>query len=363
MKKRDYGIDLLRLACMGLIVLHHLLNHGGLLFAFPVYSNSGMLVHLLNAFTRCAVNGYALISGYVLVNARFRPSRFLSLWLQVVFYGVLAIVCIPLFFPETVILASDWLKALLPVSTDHYWYFTCYAAIFCLSPVLNQMLRSLSRRQAMLFAGALIFLFSILPTLAQTDPFQLQAGYHTGWLMIVYLLGGILRLHGLGWLKRWKITLPLFLACILISWASRLYCLSIDANHPASYLLLNYDAPTTLLCALILLALFQGMRLPDGLTKAVSTLSPLTFGVYLIHDNPLVRKHLIKMRMTALAGLNPVLLILGLFACWAGLYAVCLLMEWLRTKLFALLRVPALCEHAEKRLFQWADRRFPEADA
>ena len=51
----------------------------------------------------------------------------------------------------------------------------------------------------------------------------------------------------------------------------------------------------------------------------------------------------------------------GLFACWAGVYALCLLMEWLRTKLFALLRVPALCSRLETLLFRGVQRSFPDA--
>ncbi|MBR6570882.1 MAG: hypothetical protein IKK75_10570, partial [Clostridia bacterium] len=150
--------------------------------------------------------------------------------------------------------------------------------------------------------------------------------------------------------------------CILLSWAYRLAALALGAEGQEE-LLLSYTAPTMLVCGIAMLALFAGRRLPAQLAKAAAFLSPLTFGVYLIHDHPLVREYLIKMRLTVLANLNPVWMLAALFACWAGVYAVCLLIEWLRTRLFSLLRVPALCERMEKRLCQWTDRLFPEADA
>lgn len=361
-RKRDLGIDLLRLFAMGLIILHHLLNHGGLLFAFPTFSASGMAMHLLNAFARCAVNTYALISGYVMVTSRFRPSRLIGLWLQVVFYGVVAVLCLPLMAPGSSAGLGDWICAVMPVSHNNYWYFTCYAAVFCLSPALNLLLRQMSKRQTGLLMAALIAVFSVLPMVTLNDPFQLQNGYHFGWLLILYLLGGAIHLHGFGKPARKRSALIVFILCGVLGWASRLGIIALGADW-LHELLLHYTAPTMLLCGIALLRLFKGLKLPAWLGKAVSVLSPLSFGVYLIHDNPLVRKHLVSMRMTALAGLNPVLLLAGLAACWAVVYAVCLIIEWLRTKLFAALHVPALCGRAEKRLVEWADRLFPPADA
>jgi len=356
--KRDSGIDLLRLFAMGLIVLHHLLLHGGLTSAFPDFSTSGMLMHLLNALTRCAVNAYALISGYVMVRSRFRPSRLIGLWLHVVFYGVLAVLCLPL-MGGSIHPAHLW-GAVTPISHDSYWYFTCYAVVFCLSPFLNLLLNSLSKRQTGLMLTALVALFTILPTLMMTDRFQLNGGYHPVWLMILYLIGGAVRLHGFHLFANRKKAFAAAAGCTLLSWAFRLGVLALGFKW-LEELLLNYTAPTMLVCGIALLSLFAGRKLPARLSKAVTILSPLTFGVYLIHDNWLIREHLIKMRLTALAELNPALMLPGLFACWAGVYAVCLLIEWLRTKLFALLRISDLCTRAENRLFQWEDRLFPKA--
>ena len=354
--QRDPGVDLLRLFAMGLIVLHHLLSHGGLLFAFPAFSPSAMGVHLLNAFTRCAVNAYALISGYVLVNGRFRPARLMGLWLQTAFWGVMA----ALFFAldGAQVTAADWLDALFPITRNTYWYFTCYAGVFVLSPFLNALLKALNRRQAALLAGAVTLLFSVLPAFAMKDVFQLGGGYHAGWLVILYLLGGCMRLHGFGWLANRKRAAVAFMLGAALAWAFRLAAVALDAPVN-SELLLDYTAPTMLLCAAALLAFSRGLALPGWLAKAATALSPLTFGVYLIHDNPLVRKHLISMRLTALANGSPIAMLLGLFICWAGLYAACLVLEWLRLKLFERLRVPALCARCETLLL----RRFSAPDA
>lgn len=360
MKKRDYGIDLLRIVAMGLIVLHHLLLHGGLTTIFPAFSASGLTIHLFNAVTRCAVNVYALISGYVMVNSHFRPSRLIGLWLQVVFYGVLAALCLPLMGGN--LHPLHFFSAITPVSHDHYWYFTCYFVLFCLSPFLNLLLRTMNRRQTGLMLTALTMLFSILPTFMLTDRFQLNSGYHPVWLMVMYLFGGAMRLHGVPRFGGRVKACAVVAGCILLGWGFRLAALAANAKWLEEWLL-QYTSPTMLVCSMALFALFADQPLPKTLNKTVAVLSPLTFGVYLIHEQPLVREHLIKMRLTGLAGLNPVLMLGGLFACWAGVYGICLLVEWMRTKLFAALRVSVLCQRLEKKLFSWADRVFPQADA
>lgn len=360
LKKRDPGIDLLKVLAMGLIVLHHLLLHGGLTSVFPAFSASGLTIQLFNAATRCAVNVYALISGYVMVHSRFRPSRLIGLWLQVVFYGIIAAVCLPLIGVQTHF--AHVFSAVTPLSHDYYWYFTCYFVVFCLSPFLNRLMHTLTKRQTGLMLMILTALFSLLPTLMLADRFQLNGGYHPVWLMILYLFGGAMRMHGIPRLGNRGKLCAVIAGSILLSWGSRLAVLSTNAKWPEEWLL-QYTSPTTLACSIALFALFADKTLPRRLSKTATVLSPLTFGVYLIHDNPLLREHLIKMRLTGLANLNPVLMLGGLFACWAGVYGLCLLLEWLRTKLFAALKVSALCERLEKKLFVWTDRVFPDADA
>ena len=86
--KRNPGIDFLRLLAMYLVVVYHLLFHGGILDAGQ---NSGA-AQLLRVLTLCAVDGFALISGYVGLREekpRFPVNRMARLWLQTLFYSLL----------------------------------------------------------------------------------------------------------------------------------------------------------------------------------------------------------------------------------------------------------------------------------
>ena len=88
---------------------------------------------------------------------------------------------------------------------------------------------------------------------------------------------------------------------------------------------------------------------------------PLTFGVYLIHDNPALRESLLKMRLESFNQLPFYLLPAAVLAAWLAVYGVSLVLEQLRTKLFTLLRVDALCMRWEGGLRRLAARLLPDA--
>ena len=94
-KERNYGIDLLRIVSMIMVVLLHVLGAGGLLEA--TFGINNKIVWLLEVFAFCAVNCYALISGYVGVNSKFKLSNILILWLQVFIYNFIIMHIIHLF--------------------------------------------------------------------------------------------------------------------------------------------------------------------------------------------------------------------------------------------------------------------------
>lgn len=88
------------------------------------------------------------------------------------------------------------LRAFFPVLFRQYWYVTAYFGMCLFIPFFNLLLERLTRRQAKVLALSLVLIFSLLPTLRQGDVFLTDNGYSVLWLSCLYLLGGILRLHG-----------------------------------------------------------------------------------------------------------------------------------------------------------------------
>lgn len=90
--ERNHGIELLRIFAMLLAAVLHILKKGGVITASEGNLAAYSTVWLLEAAAYCAVNCYALISGYVGYSDRPKPlrlARCIELWLQVVFYSVI----------------------------------------------------------------------------------------------------------------------------------------------------------------------------------------------------------------------------------------------------------------------------------
>lgn len=83
--KRNVGIEILRIISMLMIVMLHVLLFGVKYDELSIFSIKGGITNLLEAICFCAVNVYAIITGYLLVNKSTKTSRLIDLWLQVFF--------------------------------------------------------------------------------------------------------------------------------------------------------------------------------------------------------------------------------------------------------------------------------------
>lgn len=333
---RNHGIDLLRIVSMFMICVLHILGQGGVLDA----TESGTMQHriswILEALTFGAVNCYGLISGYVGVNAEVKYRSIIRLWLQVFCYCV----GITLFFKVCGIPVGrkELLKAALPVINEQYWYFTGYFCLFFFTPFLNRMIKSAGEKGQLQMMFMLLLMFSFLQAIGG-QIFYVNNGYSVWWLMILYLLGGCI--HEISLLKKtpWWIWLCIYLVgAVLVQSGDRS--------------LMTYFSPAILLGSIALLALFSRFRFGNRGCKLISKIAPLTFGVYLIHTHPLIFNNIIWNSFRFLGTLSPALLVLGVLACAAGIFIVCIGIDSVRNAVFKWIHINWLCEKMEK-LILW----------
>ena len=339
-RARKEGVDLLRMTAMAMVVLLHILGKGGVLGAAPFPSLRYGAAWLLEAAAYCAVDCYALVSGYV-SGGRRRWADLATLWLRVAFYTATITALFALLLPGSVS-GDNWLRAVCPVLFNQYWYVTAYFCLFCFLPLLDAAVAALDRRQLWETAVGLSVLLSLLPTVLQRDAFDLKAGYHALWLMAVYVIGAYFGKYGFPrWLTPAKALLGYGgLSCL--SWAVRVF--------GGSGALLQYTSPTVLGAGVCLLAWFQGLRLPRWMGRAVSFAAPLSFSVYLIHAHPLVWKHVLADRFASFASHAAPGLVLRAVGTALAVYVACSLLDLPRAGLFRLLRVKERLRRLEERL-------------
>ena len=99
---------------------------------------------LLEAFLICAVNCYAIISGYAGYKeetVEIHYEKYIVLWLQVFIYSVVLTIVIQCISGTMELKAL--LKAFMPVTATQYWYFTAYTPVFFFSTMVKEICPSI----------------------------------------------------------------------------------------------------------------------------------------------------------------------------------------------------------------------------
>ncbi len=277
--KRNYGIDLLRLVLMYMVCMLHTLGQGGILRACEPGTAKYGVFWFMEILAYCAVDGFAIISGYTAADKPRKFEKLADMWFQVFFYS----------FIVTAILTAaglnpDWsvkelVKCALPVTFGTFWYFTAFFALFFAIPILNRFIFSVDEKTAKTTFVLLVVLFSCMEVLGGT--FKTQGGYSALWLMVLYCIGALAKRGKIFEQKKSSALIAIWAACILAAWCVRVFL--------GSDRLTSYVSPTILVSGLIMVVLFSRLR-PTG--AIISKLSPLAFGIYLFQLSPVIWKNL-----------------------------------------------------------------------
>jgi surface polysaccharide O-acyltransferase-like enzyme len=337
---------------MLMVVVLHILGQGGVLAAVSAPSWRYGLCWGLEAAAFCAVDCYALISGYVGSGRRFRLTGAVLLWLRVVFYTLLITTAALVIAPGTVG-PKHYLNAIFPVMTRQYWYVTAYFGAFFFMPVLEAGVEKLPKKALTALLAALTALLTVLSFVFGSDPFSVGAGYSAFWLAYLYMLGAYLRKYGLLEKLRGIKALAGFAVSTALTAGGKL--LESFIHPPVPFygnLLYNYSSLTVLAASVCLLGFFSGMRIGKRAARIVALLSPTALSVYLIHAHPIVWNRLLGGLFAPLAQLPAPLCVLAVLGCAAGVVIVCSAFDLLREGLFRLLRLKERIGSSEERIMK-----------
>lgn len=354
-KERHSGIDLLRVVSMLMVLMLHILGYGGVLGRIGPGNSNYIAVWFLESGIYCAINCYAMISGYVGVDSTYRYSNLVMLWLQVVFYLLLGNLLFACFIPGSADLKTI-IKSFMPFLRNQYWYFTAYCCLFLFMPLLNRLIDSLNRKQAAVVCVLIFLVFSVTPTLLRTDVvFQLGNGYSVHWLAMLYVVGGCVKKHD--FLSRLPDPLLLlgWLLCAAAMVVSKLFIMNtsiqVIRDNVSSDILIEYISPAVFLSGLLLLVLCgKHPRLPVSVEKVLSVLAPASFSVYIMHAHPLVYQYFSKGAFQPYADYSAVGTVAAVVLTAVIVYCACAAVDTLRIRLFQALGLRKRLYRLEERL-------------
>lgn len=358
---RNYGIDFLRILSMLFVLLLHILKHGGILANLEKFSLGYNIAWFVEICAYCAVNCYALISGFFGYSSKQKYSNIINLYFQTAFYAVLATGIFYIMTPDE-IGKKAFIKAVFPFGFNVYWYFTAYFCMFFFIPFMNKILEVCDFKQFTGLVSASIVFFSIIPLIFKSDVYFTNNGYTVLWISVMYIIGGYIRKYELHKkISNIKCILIYFCA-VLVTFGQKVVTeyvkFIVNGETVNEGLFIKYTSPTMVICAVSLLCLFAKVDFKDGMKKLTAIFSPFAFSVYLIHTAPFVWSKVMKNRFVLFADFNPIVMILVVFATALGIFALCSLIDFVRVQLFKLLRIKELSVKIEGTVAKFIEKIY-----
>lgn len=354
-KKLHYGIEALRILSMLFVVLLHVLGRGGVAAATEAHSASYSAAWLLLSFAYPAVNLYALISGYVGCKSTFRLSKLITLWIGLITVNLVVWGAFGVFSPE-IAKTYSLSECLTPICSSEYWYVNAYIGLYLLTPVLNIAIEHLNKRRFQLVLGSMFVLFVLLPAISKHDLFLMHTGYSALWLIVMYLVGGYIRIHVHRPVRR-SVAYTGLASYVLLSLFIFVQKLVVEqklfveqAENPYFYDNYSYTSPYIALSAVGLFLFFVYLNpKKKKQRRLIRFFSQTAFGVYLFHTQPLIWESLITDRFAVFGQYATPAMVLACVAVSIGIFIACALLEKIRALIvrfsgveYALKRIPFL---------------------
>lgn len=298
MRERNSNFEAFRIFCMLLIVAHHYSQHG-FFYKELDFSINKIIIDIISLGAKVGIAGFIFISAYFMVTSRFTLKKFLELEGEIWFYSVtILLLFLTILKPVEEITALNIFQSIFPTiygRSNMYWFATYYIILMLLSPFLNIFIHKSTKKELGQCIFILFTLWSVLAIFLRAD---LGCG-GIGWFIELYLIAGYIRLYFEHDCKKAKKHLMrgIFLSGLLIMSVIIFDMIGLvegyNALLPNSNSSLYFAQENSPLIMGIAVEFFLYIvNKEPTYNKLINQVAKATFGVYLIHDNYLMRQFL-----------------------------------------------------------------------
>ncbi|WP_296587306.1 acyltransferase [Ruminococcus sp.] len=331
--KRNYSTDLLRCILMIMITAHHIIVHALDLKAIGSGNVSRdqfpFSLFLLNSFCIIAVNAFFFISGYYSI--KLKSKKIVLLYVEMVFYLFIWYL-VMLFSKQFTLMSGQSLKYLFnvvfPIST--YWFMGAYFLLCILAPFINEFIDSLDASKQKKLLITLSVVAVVYGFIFDWDGIGRGHTFLHG--LYMYFVGMLCRKNSEKLPKSKLMYLGIYLATsAAVAFAA--FVMYRKSHSTLSWYIYSYNDPLIVLGAVALCLLFIFWDSYGPISEFSSRISKYVLAVYLITVNPTIVFYPVKKFMET-HNSQPVV-ISSIIVYSFALFAVCILLDYLRDKLFS----------------------------
>lgn len=368
-KTRDSNFELLRIFAMFIIILHHFAQHG--IFITPESASQLSF----NFFVKDILWGtpgvignwlFIFISGFFISEKSASKEKIFRLWFQI--FSTSAIIGLIFYFAKIPTIGytqtvrtefskngfaaaarpvglKDLVFSFMPCYFSNNWFANTYLVFLLLVPILDKAMHAMNESEH----KKAIFVMAALGTIV---PLGLRQRFFYPSAVFVFIAGFFIakyiRLYDPIFFKNTKRNVVcaagifIFIAVYKIL-ARKVFAIIppskyVDAGTLARIFDKNESLPV-MLCGLFLFMAFKNLKFPHN--PFINSIAATTFGVYLIHENPLVRYWLYYAVLKSDSFVNSPFLLPYLIAGSLAIFAACSTIELLRKRIFKIMKLPA----------------------
>lgn len=282
-KKKEMNFEYLRIFSMVLIILSHYAGHGGVA-EINLNNINKFIGSFLEIGGKLGVNLFVMISGYFLVNSKFKIEKVFKLIFQVTFYSII-LGAIGFLVSNENCTVKNIIKCMFPIVYSLYWFPTAYIGMYLLSPFFNKLIYSLNRENYKMLLVILFIILSLIPTIF---PGANMYNASICWLIFIYFIAAYIRRYDLNIKIKNSFNIYISMAIWIIIFIFQCFCIlageKIEFLKNATPFLRGQSSVPILVMSIYLFIFFKNIKAKEY--KLPITLAKTSFGVYLFHDNP-----------------------------------------------------------------------------
>ena len=294
---RIFYLDFIRVLAIFLVIFIHV---SAIDTTLHIGSTQWHITKLLNYFAHISVPLFFMISGTLLLNSKKTASlaytwknRIPHVVIPFVAWSILSTLFIALYshsFSLPAVLKMYAVFLYQPVSPT-LWFMYPLIGLYVLSPILRTFVENASQKMLWYVVGIWIITNSLMPSLSYLLPKDISHALDFYPAATFYLMGGFVGYFLLGYListidiskiKAWFLIIVLLLFNYLGNGFANHYPKSMDMWN--QYYVTSISIVIMAICGYILLQKWGMATKSTGVKKAFSFLSPLVFGIYLVHN-------------------------------------------------------------------------------
>ena len=343
-KERTSNFELMRIISMLFIVMYHVIVHGKI--STEAVGSYKFIINFILSILIVHVNSLVFLTGYFSCNKNETKYKKVGKIIgKAWFYKAIIVILFFIFgvFPLTKI---KIMEELLPLDLGNYWYINCYLILIILIPYLNEVIKRMNKKQFGKFIIILILLLSIIPT-ATNCRVLYNDGFSIINFVLVYYIGAYFRKFPLKDNYHFKNMSKKEIQFLLLATLIIVQIINFSFNNIGQNMMsydsnilcyfgkiitdgfLRYSNPLVIIQTCAYCLLFETLNIKSNI---INKISMTTLGIYLIHDNALVRQWLYIFLKTRICNtiLNSLILIL---LDTLIIFSVSMLIESIRIKL------------------------------